>query len=377
MSKPVSLVDDEWLVVRQFLPADLDKSAKDHGAMRRKRGQITSAEQLLRLLLLHVAGGLSLEQTTSRARVRGLADLNAMALHKRLCASRQWLQALTAHLLEGIKAHLQPNEDCWNLGRRVRILDATDIQEPGSSGTDWRVHYSLRLPEMCCDFFELTDVHGAESLRRLPVEPGDLVLVDRGYNDRKAVAQVRDQGGEVILRYNSGAFPLLGPKGTRFDPLEKLRTLEIGESGEWDVQFEAGEERIAARLCAVRKSPEQTRRALAKVRRKAQKNTARVRSTTLEFAQYVVLITTVKASEMKLPVVLEFYRARWQVELAFKRLKSLLELGQVPKKKAESSQAWMQGKILTALLIERLLCEARFFSPWGYHLREAQSVGTV
>ena len=40
-------------------------------------------------------------------------------------------------------------------------------------------------------------------------------------------------------------------------------------------------------------------------------------------------------------------------------------MGQVPKKKAASAQAWMQGKILTALFIKRLLCEARFFSPRG------------
>jgi len=41
------------------------------------------------------------------------AILNAMALHKRLCTSRQWLEALTAHLLAGIKPHLRQNEDCW------------------------------------------------------------------------------------------------------------------------------------------------------------------------------------------------------------------------------------------------------------------------
>ena len=93
--------------------------------MRRRRGQVNSAEQLLRLILMHVAGGLSLEQTVTRAQARGLATLNAMALHKRLCTSRQWLEALTAHLLAGIKPHLRQNEDCWGIGRRVRILDAT------------------------------------------------------------------------------------------------------------------------------------------------------------------------------------------------------------------------------------------------------------
>lgn len=369
MTSQRTLIEDEWPVIRRFLPDDLNHSARLHGAMRRRRGQITDAEQLLRLLLLHVAGGLSLEQAVARARARGLASLNAMALHKRLCTSHRWLQALTAHLLESIQVHLQSGEDCWKLGRRVRILDATDIQEPGSTGTDWRVHYSLRLPEMCCDFFELTDVHGAESLRRLPVAHGDLVLVDRAYNDRKAVGQVLDQGGDVILRYNSGAFPLLDAEGGPFDPLPKLRPLRIGAAKEWRVKFQAADGRkISARLCAVRKSPEQARRARRKVQRKAQRNAAKIRASTLEYADFVVVLTTVPAEEMKLAVVLEFYRARWQVELAFKRLKSLLEMGQLPKSKAASCRAWMQGKILTALLIERLLCEARFFSPWGYRL---------
>src|SRR5271165_5381917 len=217
-----SLIEDDWPVIRRLLPDDLEQSARERGAMRRRRGQVNSAEQLLRLILMHVAGGLSLEQTVTRAQARGLATLNAMALHKRLCTSRRWLEALTGHLLADIKPHLRQNEDCWGIGRRVRILDATDIQEPGSTGSDWRIHYSLRLPEMCCDFFELTDYHGAESLRRLPVEPGDLVLVDRGYNDRKAVGQILECGGELIMRYNSGAFPLLNAAGQSLDPLKNL-----------------------------------------------------------------------------------------------------------------------------------------------------------
>ena len=219
------------------------------------------------------------------------------------------------------------------------------------------------------DFFELTDYQGAESLRRLPVESGDLVLVDRGYNDRKAVGQILECGGQLIMRYNSGAFPLLNSAGQSLDPLKNLRPLKIGEVGEWKVKFVSDQgQQVCARLCALRKSPEQSRRARLKAKRKAARNQVQIRPETLEYAEFVVLLSTLSSQEMKLPVVLEFYRARWQVELAFKRLKSLLQMGQVPKKKEASCRAWMQGKILTALLIERLLCEARFFSPWGYPL---------
>lgn len=369
MTPSRSLIEDEWEIIRRFLPDDLEQSARDHGAMKRRRGQISSAEQLLRLILMHVAGGLSLEQTVTRAQARGLASLNAMALHKRLCTSYEWLEVLTGHLVAEIKPHLRQNEDCWGIGRRVRILDATEVQEPGSTGSDWRLHYSLRLPEMCCDFFELTDAQGGESLRRLPVAPGDLVLVDRGYNDRKAVSQILDCGAALIMRFNSGAFPLLNAAGQSFDPLKKLRPLKIGQLAEWDVKFLAHHgQAVSARLCALRKSPQQAERARLKIQRRANHNKVRVRPETLEYADFVVVLSTLDSQEMKLSLVLEFYRARWQVELAFKRLKSLLQMGQLPKKKEASCRAWMQGKILTALLIERLLCEARFFSPWGYPL---------
>src|SRR5271165_1095752 len=115
-------------------PMILSRAIENMEAMRPRRGQVNSSEQLLRLILMHLAGGLSLDQTVTRAQARGLATLNAMALHKRLCTSYQWLEALSGHLLADIKPHLRQNEDCWGIGRRVRILDATDIQEPGSTG---------------------------------------------------------------------------------------------------------------------------------------------------------------------------------------------------------------------------------------------------
>ena len=125
--------------------------------MRRRRGQLTRAEQLLRLILMHVAGGLSLEQTVTRAQACGLATLNAMALHKRLCTSRQWLEALTAHLLAGIKPHLRQPQIVALAAGCAFWMPPTYRNRAAS----WRIHYSLRLPEMCCDFFELTDDHGA------------------------------------------------------------------------------------------------------------------------------------------------------------------------------------------------------------------------
>ena len=136
------MVEEEWELLRQFLPASLEEHAREHGAMRRRRGAISSAETLLRVLLMHIGGGLSLQQTVVRAEQRGLVKLNAMALHKRLCTVGEWFRALTSHVLATIKPLLEQNGVSFAEGRRVRILDATIVSEPGSTGTDWRVHYS-------------------------------------------------------------------------------------------------------------------------------------------------------------------------------------------------------------------------------------------
>lgn len=377
--QPRTLVEDEWEVLRRFLPENLDEGARAHRAMRRQRGKITSAEQLLRVLLMHIGGGLSLEQTSARAQARGLASLNAMALHKRLCASRAWLEALCAHVLEEIRVRLGEGPSFWLPGRQLRVLDASDIQEPGATGTDWRLHYSLRLPELCCDFFELTSRHGGETLRRLPVQKGDLVLADRAYNDRQAIAAVRQAGADVIVRYNSGSLPLEDEQEHPWEPLPALRSLKVGELMEYPVRLRVGKGQgqvISARLCALRKTPEAAAKAERKAKYKARCQKS-IRPSTLELAQFVVVITTLEAGTLDSAGVLEFYRARWQVELAFKRLKSLLQMGQLPKHKEESCRAWMQGKILVALLMERMLCEARYFSPWGYPLRRTAAVESV
>ena len=69
--------------------------------------------------------------------------------------------------------------------------------------------------------------------------------------------------------------------------------------------------------------------------------------------------------------MLEWYRLRWQVELIFKRFKSLARLGHLPKYDDDSAQAWLYGKLLVALLVEKVLRDARAVSPWGYDVEPA------
>lgn len=368
------VLDEEWELLTRFLPLRWRESAKERGALRRVRG-VSDADTLLRLILMHAAGGLSLRQVSARAKASGLAAVSDVALMKRLRVSEPWLRSLTSTMLArsrfGCTLPALPRR--W----RIRVVDATDIEEPGATGTSWRVHYTLRLPSLECDFFELTDVKGGETYKRVPVRQGDIILGDRGYCHREGVAHVVDNQGDVVVRLNTTSFPLLDARGRDLEILPTVRTLKAHEPGEWRVQFEAHDKRYKARLCAIRKTKAAADKAKSKLLKEYTKKGKKPRPETLEAAEYIVVLTTLPPSEFPTWLVMELYRVRWQVELAFKRVKSLLGAGHVPKRNQRSCRAWIQAKLLTVLLIEELAGAAGLFSPWGFALAQAQPMARI
>lgn len=368
---PTDALPEEWEILRAWLPTDLNERARRHGFIKRSRG-LTDAERWLRVILMHVAGGLSLEQTAVRARELKLADVSGVALFKRLLGAEDWLRDLSRHLLEEQQRRL--GGPGWPKAYRVRVIDATDVLEPGSTGTDWRIHYSIRLPELVCDHYELTDEQGGEQLARFRFVPGELVLADRGYSTRKGVAHVLESGAELLLRWNPGGLPVTDSRGQPFELLEELKRLPRRGAREWAVGVESGGRSYSLRLCALRKNRVAAERSRRKKLRKAQRNGTRATPQSLALAEFVLVLTSLPPDQFSAADVLELYRCRWQIELAFKRLKSLLGAGHVPKSNDRSARAWMQAKIFTALLLERLLLEAKIFSPWGYDLRESESL---
>jgi hypothetical protein len=359
---------EEWEILRSWLPEDLDAQARQHQFFQRARG-LTDGERWLRLILMHVAGGLSLEQTALRASELGLAQISGVALFKRLRKAEAWLRSLCQHLL--VEQQSRMGRCVWPSQYRVRAIDATDIQEPGSTGSAWRMHYSICLPELICDHYELTDQHGGERLGRFEFKKGQLILADRGYSHWAGAAKVLDSGAALLMRWHTTAFPVRAIGGRAFDLLGRLRQLPNRSSGEWKVQFVYQGKVYRLRLCAIRKNRLAAERARRKAQHKAQSEGHQPSAKSLELAQYVLVLTSLPP-DFTCSQVLMLYRCRWQVELAFKRLKSLMAAGHVPKSDDQSARAWMQAKVLTALLLERLLLEAKIFSPWGYHLPDVE-----
>jgi hypothetical protein len=178
------------------------------------------------------------------------------------------------------------------------------------------------------------------------------------------------ESGKVTggVRWNSFSFPLKTMAGEAFDALKELSQMSKRGVREWAVSFTHDGQRYTGRLCAIRKNAVATERAREKMRREARKKQKQVSEEALKLAEFVMVFTTLSSKELSTRDVLELYRVRWQIELRFKHLKSLLGLGCLPKYDGASCRAWIQAKLLCGLLIERLMRRAKFFFPWGYRL---------
>ena len=220
-------LDEDWRILVSMLPPSWQRTARLSGAVERLRG-FDSVNEVLRVLLMHVGGGYSLRETAGRAQAAGLAEVSDVTLLNRLRQAEGWLQHLCQALLE-------ESGVCWRgpqPRRRVRAVDGTVIKEPGPTGSHWRLHYSLRLPELVCDHLLLTPTRGgdtAENLERFPVARGDIILADRGYCHPAGVARIASQGADVIVRLNSSV-PLFAADDQRFALLPELRTLSAAGS---------------------------------------------------------------------------------------------------------------------------------------------------
>jgi len=354
--------EEDWEVLMTFLPVGWQAKAKELGALLRCR-VFDSAENLLRALLIHLAEGCSLRETAVRAKHGDIVSVSDVALLKRLNASGEWFRWMAVGVMQRW-IEKQP-EAIFGQRFRIRLIDGSTIQEPGSTGSTWRLHYSIGLPSLRCDEVYVTTPQEGESFERFRVQRGDLFIGDRNFGRRTDVKYVVQGGGQVLVRINLTNLPLTNKDGKRFALLNRLRTLTRTRLGDWDVWVPYENTQIPGRVCALKKSKEAAEKAQLKVLQENGRKGAKVRPETIEAAAYTFVFTTLDRSFAP-ATVLEIYRGRWQIELAFKRLKSIIALGHLRKTDLEGAKAWLHGKLLVAFLIEALITAGERFFPWGY-----------
>jgi hypothetical protein len=355
---------DEWAIIEQLLPAGWEEAARRCGAFQRAR-YIKEPGRLLRTLLFHAVTETGLRETAAQLRASGIAELSQVALLKRLRTSGEWLAWLGQELCREWRDH-----PALPAALRLRAVDSTTVQGPASKDTQWRVHYTLNLRTLSCDWHALTDRHGGERLDRVPVRAGDVLLGDRNFLQPAGIRAVTAAGGQVLIRLRWNHSAMRDGRGRRFHALERARALRVGKVGEWAVELTAGAAPpVAGRVIAIRLPAPLAARAERRVRRRVSKlGYTRADPRSLRAAHFVMVFTTVPRELLGAAAVLDLYRYRWQIEVAFKRLKQLLKLGRLPHQEPRAARSWILAKLVVALLLEKLYRHARLFSPWGYRL---------
>jgi hypothetical protein len=320
--------------------------------------------------LVHLSGGLSLRASVVRLEQCELPAVSDVALLKRLRGAEEWLRWMA----EGVmRTWAGVDQESFAGLPEVRVLDATRVKEPGPSGAHWRVFYAVRLPSLGCAELHIVPVKQGESFHRFTIEPGTLAIADRGYAHPEGIASVRQAGADVLVRINLTNVPLLDAQGRPLPIIEHLRPLKTGQLADLAVSLAVGESVYPMRLCALRISAAAAAKAARRAKREASSKKRKVRPDTLEATHFVILLTSLPAPTVSAKRILALYRARWQIELAFKRLKSLMGLGHLKKTDPASARAWLHGKLLVAMLIQAIQTAARSFSPWGYPLEPDRS----
>ena len=347
--------DDDWNTLLSFFPKNWKKIGIQTGAITRQLRGFKSEEDLMRTFLIHLACGRSLRETVARARESGLTQVSDIALFKRLKASQKWFHEMCLCLISEQNIHLPTT------GIKCRLFDATTVSEPGKTGSLWRIHFSIKIPSFSCDFLKISPNRGVktgESLLRFPIQQDDYIIGDRGYSHAVGIRYVAENKAYSLIRLNPANLPLVDSEGRTIPVLKYLKKIKkTGQTANWKVFVldpQQKDKPIQGRFCVIRKTKKAIQLAQKKARWTSRRKGHQIQKSTLEYAKYFMVFTTFPEEEFTCKEVLQWYRLRWQIELVFKRFKSIAQLGHLPKHDTESSLAWLYGKLFTVILVQKI-----------------------
>ena len=362
-------VTTDWEMITAQLPPSWRQLAEEMGLVKERPehlgAKVDDIEPILRLVLFQAGASASLRLTVARAAAIGLLAISHVALHKWMKRLGPYLMALLAQMIE--TAAFAPEK--W-AGLDLIAGDATTVQRPGSKGTTARVHYAVRLADLTPRHLEVTDEHGGETAKRFRAVPGEAWLLDRGYSNPPGVAAIRDTGAHIVVRVNRGTLPLFDKRGKRIDLLKQLRSTPVRERVRQRRAFVHFDGRvIPGRICWVHLPEGKAAQARERAQREAD---GPCDAETLFAAEFVLVFTTI-LHELTGEQVLTAYRARWQVELDFKRAKSIRELDRLPNFLPATIYSWICAKLLLQSIAIRIASPSVAFPPGGDRFRVADA----
>ena len=366
MQLPLTDPDTLFEELLQDFPSETVQMARTFKAFVRAK-KVKTPAQLLRVVFLYCGLDKSLREVAGTFTAL-YASITDQAVAERLRACGPWVQALLRQMFPMATVESLP------AGRRFVVLDASSIQAPGATGTDHRLHIAMDLVSL--QFLEVlvSDVHTGETLKHFTFAPGDIAVADRGYAQCQGMSAALQQGADLIVRLHPFSVVLGDATGA---PLElcaalKRQRMETRRTLVVTLRATGGQHEVRGWVHAYRLNVEQANRARHKCRQGHKKGTPSAES--LFLAGWVLVFTTLAPAVLSAQTIMALYRCRWQVEIAIKRWKSVLDVDAL-RAKAHSplGEVWLHGKLLYALMLERRM-RRQLGDSWGRLDRER--VGT-
>ena len=353
--------DANWEFIESQLPKGFRELGAKMGLVRRRPAHIGQKVLdigiALRLILHYVAQRGSMRLTTATAAVAGIVSISQPALFKWMFKIGPYLEALIVRMVEPGRYAAE------NWGGYVLIAaDATTVERPGAKGTTARIHYALHLSDLRPRFVRVTDDTIGEKMRNFDVKHNELWIVDRGYSNPPSVLDVVERGADILVRVNRHSLPMYDARGRRVDvPLLLVTTRKRGHAQNKAVTVKTTDGRkTTARLCWLWLPKPEAEKARARAMRDGEKHPAE-----LDATEYVILLTTATRARLREEQIIDLYRARWQVELDFKRDKSIGQLDTLPSLIPQTIHAWLCAKVLLGLIARRLASRPVAIPPSG------------
>lgn len=355
-----ALIETGWdKTVEQLGGAELlEAEARETKAFLRARC-IKLAVDLLQFVLAYCLGKFGLRLTVAWADGIGLASISDVALLGRLRKAAPWLERIAARLLADQAEARDRDGMAAAKGRLVRIVDATNVAKADRSARErggvWRIHAVYDLPSERLSAFEITDEKGAEAINRIAVVPGEIRMGDAVHCRVADLADVQEKGGDVLVRAHWRSARWVYACGCPFDIVGALTSDTTGSIDRpiWLARDKAAPLRL--RLVAVRMPKDKAMKAVADARARAKSKGVKIQPSTLIAAEWVILITSLTPEAFSTDELLALYRLRWRIEIAFKRMKSLIGLRSPPGTCPLVAKAWVLSHLIAVLLTEAQL----------------------
>lgn len=360
----LSIQEQDWPAVVSRIEAaiDLEGSAIASGAIVRRR-KIRTGSDLLRLALAYGPGGQSLRETAAWASLQDVASISDVGLMFRLRDAADWLGEIAGSLL---RASARKDDAVPAAALRVRVIDGSIIGSPGK-GPNWRLHAVYDVATARFSHLDLTSGSTAEALERAPTGPGELLLADRVYGRPGGLRHLIEAEADFVVRIGRRSLKLRQADGTAFDLAAAMDRSDATGSYDSPIQVVDGKNPNAptmpVRLVLVRKPPQAAERARKLAMRASQRGGHDNDPLSLRAAEHLMLVTSLAPTQLNPDQLAQTYRLRWQIELAFKRLKSLIHIDRLPARTPDLARAWIFAHLIAALLVEDLSPQLRDSPP--------------